>query len=83
MLFCIWTNILGTKWLVSDLVSPSTKEKDLFANDLQAGMVGPNSDILTSAGLTFICFLNDGFSFNICIGVAIIIILSDSKLIER
>ena len=83
MLFCIWTNILGTKWLVSDLVSPSTKEKDLFANYLQAGMVGPNSDIVTSAGLTLICFLNDGFSFMICIGVAIIILLSDSKLAER
>ena len=64
-------------------MSKSTKEKGLFANYLQAGMVGPNSDIVTSAGLTLIGFFNDGFSFMICIGVAIIILFSDSKLAER
>jgi hypothetical protein len=46
-------------------------------------MVGPNSDIITSAGLTLIGFFNDGFSFMICIGVAIIILSPDSKLAER
>jgi hypothetical protein len=64
-------------WLVHPL------KKRLFSNYLQAGMVGPNSDIVMSAGLTLICFFNDGFSFMICIGVAIIILLSDSKLAER